>query len=697
MLNNVRNLHSLVWSHGPRWLFFRLGYALRKRTGFLRLQMPAYSWTDRLLPAWLKEGIPSTPPAYADWRKKHSPAFFFDKLHAPQDLSWKPETAVEEADRILSGEIRYFSHTYHRTGFPPDWHRDPLTGIRLDAHRHWSEISDDPGFDIKFIWEPSRFGMVYPLVRAYASTRDEKYARAFWELVESWAEENPPNTGPNWMDGQEAALRLMAWTFGLYAFRDSGSTTPENLALLVSLVAAHAERIRQNIAYAVFTHSNHAISEAFGLWLAGLVFPEIKDAEQYLTLGRQLLEGEGAAQIFPDGTYSMYSINYHRFVLHIYLFVLRLAEINRSPLSSIVDERVSASIDFLSRLIDPKTGKMPAYGSNDGARILPLNDCDFTDYRPLLQLGWYATRRQLLFEPGPWNEDLFWLYGPAPLTPSALKRNSAVNDTPSFPYGGIYLLKGPSSKALIRCTEYRSRPSHADQLHVDLWIRGLNIACDAGTYLYSGEGIWRNGLARTAVHNTVTVDRRDPMKMMTRFTWTDWSKGRVLKQNETTWQGEHDGYRRLADPVIHRRTVLSLGDDRWLILDHLAASKTHHYALHWLLCDGDFEVEEPWPHNRILLATLDGKPSDSRILVQVGLTGVSGNLSIVRADPNSTRGWRSEYYGHKEPAVSLVLEADLATTCFWSYFGFEGDAVEQRGKSVTIHAEKWNTTINIEE
>ncbi len=28
------------------------------------------------------------------------------------------------------------------------------------------------------------------------------------------------------------------------------------------------------------------------------------------------------------------------------------------------------------------------------------------------------------------------------------------------------------AKPIIRCTDYRSRPSHADQLHVDLWIRG---------------------------------------------------------------------------------------------------------------------------------------------------------------------------------------------------------------------------------
>ncbi len=257
-----------------------------------------------------------------------------------------------------------------------------------------------PGVDIKFIWEPSRFGMVYPLVRAYASTRDEKYAEAFWELVRSWAESNPPNTGPNWMDGQEAALRLMAWDFGLHAFTDRSLHDPERVAQLTVMIAAHAERIYKNIDYAISTHSNHTISEAFGLWLVGTIYPELKDSEKYLKLGRKLLEQEAAAQIFPDGSYSMYSLNYHRFILHIYLYAMRLAELNHVPFSDTFQNRVAKSIDYLSQLIDPESGQMPVYGSNDGALVLPLNDCDFTDYRPLLQLGSYCHKKAISLRAG---------------------------------------------------------------------------------------------------------------------------------------------------------------------------------------------------------------------------------------------------------------------------------------------------------
>lgn len=704
VLNNFRNLNSLYRSLGVRWLALRVGYALRMRTGLIRGQMPAYRWEDRPLATWLKPGIPSGSETYADWRRRNSPDLFFRPFLAERSrsdrggavaASWDPRLAVAEAERLLKGELRYFAHQFIETDFPPDWHRDPFSGVRLDADKHWSEISNDADVDIKLIWEASRFSMVYTLVRAYACTRDEKFAAAFWELIGSWAESNPPNTGPNWMDGQEVALRLLAWTFGFDAFLESPSTTSERIGQFTVMVAAQAQRIYKNIGYAVSTRSNHTISEAFGLWLVGALFPELRESEKYRSLGHQLLEQEAAAQIFPDGSYSMYSLNYHRFVLHIYLCVIRLAELSQSPFSSLVFERVSASIEYLSQLIDPSTGQMPVYGSNDGALVLPLNDCDFTDFRPLLQLGSYITKKRLLFPAGPWDEDLFWLCGEQPLAlvPTSIQKRSPA----SFPQGGAYILHGTDSQAVIRCTHFRARPSHADQLHVDLWLHGREIACDAGTYLYTGKGVWRNGLAHTSVHNTVVVDYQDQMKMVSRFTWTDWAQGKVLKQTESMWQGEHDGYRRLADPVTHRRTILLLPGDRWLVVDHLGGNRTHHYALHWLLLDGTYDVQELAPGKfRVALDIPDNKLSGSKIAVQIGLIEGQGHFSVVRGDPGSTRGWRSRYYADKEPAISAMLDAEQPHGVFWSFFGIESDSVDKTGNILTIHTANGDQQIDLD-
>ena len=352
MLNNFRNLKSLYQSLGARWLFFRVGYAVRMRTGFIRRQIPSYHWKDRPLKTWLKKDISSGSEAYAQWRKQNSPAFLFGGASLPDNVPWDPQLPVDEAEKILKGEIKYFSHQFLKTGFPPDWQADPASGIKLDSNKHWSEISDEGLTDIKFVWEANRFGLAFTLVRAYASNRDERFAEAFWELVQSWTDSNPPNRGANWRDGQEIALRLMAWCWGFYGFLDSPSTTSDRIAQFTVLVAAQAERIHQNIGYAISTHSNHTVSEAFGLWMVGLLFPELKESEKYLKLGRELLEREASTQIFADGSYAMYSLNYHRFILQIYFCALRLGELNGSPLSKSVYRAVTSSIDYLYQLID---------------------------------------------------------------------------------------------------------------------------------------------------------------------------------------------------------------------------------------------------------------------------------------------------------------------------------------------------------
>ena len=676
MLTRLKTLASLYRELGPRWTLFRLLYALRLRTGLIRLQMPMGKWEDykNLIDVGARFSRPYPPIPHT----------------LPPEISWNPQTAIDEAVRILKGEIQYFAHEWIKTGFPPNWHKDYVTGIELDWSKHWSQICDEAisyheetasaknksasqrHGDIKFIWEPNRFAFVYALVRAYAATDDEKYPTAFWTLIEDWAEHNPPNTGPNWMDGQEIALRLMAWTFGFGNFSNSPSSTPDRKAKFILLVAAQAERIYKNIGYAISTRSNHTISEAFGLWMVGLLFPELKHAEKYLSLGKQLLEQEAANQIFPDGSYSMYSLNYHRFILHIYLYAIRLGENYQLPFTNSLKSSIAKSIEFLSRLINPQAGEMPAYGSNDGALVLPLNNCHFTDYRPLLQLGWYITKGKRLFEPGPWDEDIFWLCGTSPLSQRERVRVREKSQL-SFPNGGIYLLRQANSHALIHCTDFTSRPSHADQLHVDLWIHGQELAIDAGTYLYSGQGHWRNGLAHTSVHNTVTVDGKDQMTMVSRFTWTNWSKGKVLKHEKNIWRGEHDGYK----PVSHKRTVMALEQDRWLVIDKLEAKESHRYALQWLLADYPFEQKD----NSILLA-LNGMKNK----IQVGTTNGGSNFSLVRADSNSTRGWRSRYYTHKEPAISIMLQANQPQITFWTFFGFENDVVEVNGNVLKINS-----------
>ncbi|MCL4260297.1 MAG: hypothetical protein KJZ52_06700, partial [Anaerolineales bacterium] len=228
MFNRIKNFASLYLQLGPRWSAFRVAYAFRLRTGLIRLQMPMGEWSD------YKHLIKNFRPERRD-------EWFFrpaDEGRLLENISWDKQQAITEADRILNGEIKYFAHEFIKTGFPPSWQTYPVSSLQSPQKLHWSQISDDSTTDIKFIWEPNRFAFVYTLVRAYVATHDEKYPEAFWSLIEDWAKHNPPNTGPNWMDGQEIALRFMAWTFGYFQFSNSPSSTPDRKAKFILLVAA---------------------------------------------------------------------------------------------------------------------------------------------------------------------------------------------------------------------------------------------------------------------------------------------------------------------------------------------------------------------------------------------------------------------------------------------------------------------------
>ena len=206
---------------------------------------------------------------------------------------------------------------------------------------------------------------------------------------------------------------------------------------------------------------------------------------------------------------------------------------------------------------------------------------------------------------------------------------------------------------MVRCAEYRARPHHADQLHVDFWWRGINICCDAGTYLYNGDPPWTNGLVTTAVHNTVTVDDQDQMTPYSRFLWLDWSHGRVTYDEPDYWEGYHDGYTRLAAPVIHRRGIQRL-NDTWIIADELTSDSPHDYALHWLIPKMPYNVVG----SSITLQTCQGE-----FFIRTSVD----NIDLKVGDSKSVRGWRSSSYGQKEPALSFRLVAPKEKTAlFWT-------------------------------
>lgn len=656
-------LWQAVNDYGFGWLAARFVYEMQVRSGFQTLRFAQRSWADNELSRWLSAGLSSDPDDYARYRREHQRPFFF---HSSDRARFAPalretmgeaglQSLADEAQKIQQGTFSYFFSQQGELGFPPDWHLNPFTGQRTNSSAHWSRI---PMFsrasgDLKFIWEPGRFASAYKLARIYWVTGDESYAETFWQLIESWGRANPPNHGAHWKCGQETSLRIMAWCFALYAFADSTATTPERLTRLVGMIAAQADRVAGDHIYARLQRNNHSISEGAGLWTVGLLFPELQHAAAWRAAGREILIDEATRQIAGDGSYIQNSTNYHRLMLQDYLWAIRLGEIAGEPLPEIVLQRFERAVELLYQMQDDESGQVPCYGHNDGALIMPLNTRDYSDFRPVIAAGHYMTHRSRLYEAGPWEEDTLWLFGEESIKAPVRRverRSFAARE------GGYYTLRGERAFAITRCAEYRYRPSQADMLHMDLWWRGVNVACDPGSYLYYAAPPWDNNFVGTDVHNTVTVDGQDQMDRGPRFMWLGWTKAEALVFERSTagnlerFEGRHGGYERLSEPVSHRRAIVRAGDDIWLVVDDLLGSGSHEVACQWLLATGEHVLDEQSQRLRVSLPACDLR----LYWKTVGLSDARVDLSC-GDDSKAPRGWRSRYYGAREPALSFCV------------------------------------------
>jgi hypothetical protein len=85
------------------------------------------------------------------------------------------------------------------------------------------------------------------------------------------------------------------------------------------------------------------------------------------------------------------------------------------------------------------------------------------------------------------------------------------------------------------------------------------LLVDPGTYAYHTQKNWRDYFRGTSAHNTVRVDGLDQAEPGGNFMWLGKANAQCeawqCNDDKHTFIGSHDGYTRLADPVIHRRKI----------------------------------------------------------------------------------------------------------------------------------------------
>ncbi len=591
-----------------------------------------------------------------------------------EEAAWL-ERLVPQADRIARHRLSFFNLEDRHLGDPIDWNRDHESGRA--APLGFAPSIDYRDFrvtgDAKVVWEPNRHHHLVVLARAYRATGDVRYAAAVVEQMDSWLCQCPFGMGMNWRSPLELSIRLINWVWAVDLIRESGLIAGDLRARLLRAVSLHLWEIRRKYSRGS-SANNHRIGEAAGVFIAASYWGEPDRGRSWREESRDILCQEILAQTYGDGCGREQALGYHLFILQFFLLAGITARRAGEDFPGPYWSRLERMLEFAGALTEGG-GAPPMFGDCDDAYVLDLGG-PHGDARGLLAVGAVLFgRSDLKTGSGGYEESARWLLGR-----SSRPQFEAIAPAPAegplasraFPDSGYDLLQcgkrgNPDCvSVLFDCGELGFGPlaahGHADALSFTLRAFGVDVFVDPGTYDYFSFPAWRDYFRSTRAHNTVVVDGADQSVMLGAFMWGARAQARCIRwaprAQGGTVAGEHDGYTRLADPVVHRRTLNLDGASRTLtIQDEIVAREPHDVAVCFHLAEA--------------CAVSGVGRNRYRIAVQGGtvVLEVDPRLSVeaLRGSEEPIGGWVSRRYHRKTPATTLIgrdtCQADTAFVC----------------------------------
>lgn len=574
-------------------------------------------------------------------------------LFGPEDLRLnRDQHLIEDAEEVMRDTL--YGYT-----FPDgvDWHFNP---------------TDDAAHDNEWSWSLYRFIFWQPLARAYAVTGDERYPRKALSLLKSFLEAWPLADfladEPAYIKAHqypsypwrhiETAMRLYtAFLPCLTAFRESAAFDGEGWALYLDAIRQHADYLVTH--YTNHDHSSNWLTmESGALLQAAILFPELDHADEWFRRGYQRVMYELRYSFDNDGVHMERTSIYHMVAAISYFQCVRLCELNGIAVPPYAREMLTRACEFILRQLKPDFST-PMIGDADRDDLLARRS-DTSLYEGM----------NLSMDPYDLNEMRAWFRQMAEWTGRADFRWVATGRREGQPpqdrnfcmkEAGVYIMRtgwGPEDSYMhIHGVQLergeKSTHSHNDTGHVELQIAGEDILTDSGRYIYN-QSVWRNWrhyFTGSLSHNTLYEDdlTMGEVPGITRVRGVRMFLHRFEERDGlAVIDVSHNGYVYTDDPVYHRRTLVRLAQDVYVIFDRVTGLglQPHDFRLNWQFAPGSLQTEKGgWLYTT---------PKDRTYRVTVGADRpVSPRVLCGSEDPIG--GWVSYGYSLRVPAPQLSL------------------------------------------
>ena len=580
-----------------------------------------------------------------------------------------PETVVDD----LGADLDPFSGT--------SWPRKH--GKRIDYRRAWPS-------DPKWIWELNRCQDLPLLVAASLLSGERPYADAAATRLEFWIETHPPGRGIAWSNGFEAGMRAIAMAVAFDGLRGSEHLPGRRAERIVQALWQTVRWIERDPSTGS-SANNHRLGELAGVVAVSAMIPELEGSDRWLEQALAELGDEAERQIRPDGTGAEQAFAYHVFVLDLLLVTLALLDARdvRAP-GSLCAALVRSADALWAQLADDEPE--PTYGDADDGRALVLDGAELRSARGVAAaIAARFGHRGAARVAGALDPMCLWLFGAdgADTFEAAARAGAPAPRSLTLEDGGLTVLRGGGCRTLFDHGPHGylslAAHGHADALGIDFALGEHRLVSDPGVGSYFARPDVRNAFRGTGFHATVMVDGTDSSEAGGPFLWTTHARSTLLHFDPAGAAiAEHDGYTRLADPVMHRRAVVLIGDDgALLVVDRLQAAGSHRYSQRWPF-HPTLDVEDQSERHVVVRGDRAGA------LLLFSATREC-DIRVVRGEGSPLLGWWSGRLESFVPSwlASVDLEADGTVELGALVIPFVGRApdIDDVGLSVELRSE----------
>ena len=440
------------------------------------------------------------------------------------------------------------------------------------------------------------FGWIVPLIDAYVVSGDERHAETFVRLFNQWYETRDEVRGEWQMDviwyTLGLSIRTPIFSRAWHAFRHSSHLDVQTQGRLLKTVLGAARWLAEE--HDVFRYGNWQHFGVTGLFELATFWPEFREAPAWAELAWERMLEHLELDVYPDGGHFERAPSYHTAVMDGYQKAAVAAELSGherlqehprfhqmyrcllqqcSPLGSSGNFNDSGPVDIGPHMVrgavlfgDPTfkwlAGKL---GSREEIDLTLASLPDLDDGQTAADV--YAalpvqepeadsallTTSKFAFMRGGWNRDDLFM---------------AINYGPYIEH------------------ELESH-SHFDALSFTCTGFGVPLAVEAGKPINYDDPLYYDWYRVAPAHNMVVIDGDNPAPDFKDGDLTQWSTSPVAD----LFQASHDGYLPTKN-VRHRRTILFVRNDYWVVHDELdqAGDEAHEFAW-YLYMPNEFTVD----------------------------------------------------------------------------------------------------------